>query len=257
MYSLEWSKPELGSVGVQMIAKERLIFPLDLPDADQAGKYVRLLGNHVGVFKIGLELFFSAGPPVVDAIADMTEAGIFVDLKFHDIPATIKRAIQSGSCLRRANFVTVHCDPSLLKAVVDEVPDYTKVLAVTVLTSLDSDTLLLLGMRQELAKDPKQLVLNRASIAKKAGCAGVVCSGLEAQVVKEEFGQDLLVVTPGIRPQWVEVKKDDQKRIVTPYQAIKSGADYIVVGRPIREATDPVEAAFMVVNEIERGLEDR
>lgn len=240
-----------------MDAKDRLVFPLDVPEADQAFKYVRELGNHVGLFKVGLELFVSAGPSVVDAIADMTEAGIFLDLKFHDIPATIQRTIRSGSCLRRANFITVHCDPSLMQAVVAEVPDYIKVLAVTVLTSLDSDALLSLGMRQELAKDPRQLVLNRASIAKKAGCAGIVCSGLEAQTVKEEFGGDLLVVTPGIRPQWGEVNKDDQKRIVTPYQAIKSGADYIVVGRPIRTATDPLEAVAMVVNEIERGLEDR
>ena len=108
-----------------------------------------------------------------------------------------------------------------------------------------------------MAKEPMQLVLDRAGIARKAGCAGIVCSGREAQAVKEEFGEGLLVVTPGIRPQWGEVEKDDQKRIVTPYEAIKSGADYIVVGRPIRVATDPVEAALMVVNEIERGLEDR
>jgi orotidine-5'-phosphate decarboxylase len=209
------------------------------------------------VFKVGLELFVSEGPPVVETIADMTEAGIFLDLKFHDIPATIQRVIRSGSCLRRASFVTVHCDPSLLKAVVEEVDDHTKVLAVTVLTSLDTEALLSLGIREELAKETMQLVLHRASLARKAGCAGVVCSGHEAQAVREEFGRDLLVVTPGIRPQWGEVEKDDQKRIVTPYQAIMNGADYIVVGRPIRAATDPVEAAVMVANEIERGLEDR
>lgn len=240
-----------------MIAKDRLIFPLDVPDAQEARKHVTLLGAHVGVFKIGLELFVSEGPPIVVTIADLTDAGIFLDLKFHDIPATVQRAIRSGSCLRRANFVTVHCDPSLLKAVVEEVDDHTKVLAVTVLTSLDTEALLSLGIREELAKETMQLVLHRASLARKAGCAGVVCSGHEAQAVKEEFGRDLLVVTPGIRPQWGEVEKDDQKRIVTPYQAIMNGADYIVVGRPIRAATDPVEAAVMVANEIERGLEDR
>jgi orotidine-5'-phosphate decarboxylase len=187
----------------------------------------------------------------------MTDAGVFLDLKFHDIPATIRRAIRSGLCLRRADFVTVHCDPNLLEAVVEEVSDRTKVLAVTVLTSLDTRALLSLGVREELAKEPMQLVLGRAEIARKAGCAGIVCSGREAQAVKEEFGEGLLVVTPGIRPQWGEVEKDDQKRIVTPYEAIMSGADYIVVGRPISAATDPVEAAFMVVSEIERGLEDR
>ena len=240
-----------------MDAKERLIFPLDVPDAQEARNYVKLLGEQVGVFKVGLELFVSEGPPVVNAIAEMTDAGVFLDLKFHDIPATIRRAIRSGLCLRRADFVTVHCDPNLLEAVVEEVSDRTKVLAVTVLTSLDTRALLSLGVREELAKEPMQLVLGRAEIARKAGCAGIVCSGREAQAVKEEFGEGLLVVTPGIRPQWGEVEKDDQKRIVTPYEAIMSGADYIVVGRPISAATDPVEAAFMVVSEIERGLEDR
>lgn len=240
-----------------MIAKDRLIFPLDVPDAQEARKHVTLLGEHVGVFKIGLELFVSEGPQIVDTIADLTDAGIFLDLKFHDIPATVQRAIRSGSCLRRANFITVHCDPGLLEAVASEVPDHTKVLAVTVLTSLDAKQLAALGIQPELAEEVVKLVVHRARIAKEAGCAGVVCSGHEVQAVKEEFGKDLLVVTPGIRPEWGDVSKDDQRRIVTPYQAVRNGADYIVVGRPIRAATDPAEAAFMVVNEIQRGLEDR
>jgi orotidine-5'-phosphate decarboxylase len=240
-----------------MIAKDRLIFPLDVPNAQEARKHVRLLGEHVGVFKIGLELFVSEGPPIVDTIADLTDAGIFLDLKFHDIPATVKRAIRSGSCLRRADFLTVHCEPSLLEAVAAEVPDHTKVLAVTVLTSLDARQLAALGIKHELAAEPVQLVLQRAALAQKAGCAGVVCSGREVRAVRKEFGEDLVVVIPGIRPDWGAVKKDDQRRIVTPYQAIKDGADYIVVGRPIRAATDPAEAAFMVVEEIQRGLEDR
>ena len=108
-----------------------------------------------------------------------------------------------------------------------------------------------------MAEEVVKLVVHRARIAKEAGCAGIVCSGHEVQAVKEECGDDLLVVTPGIRPEWGDVRKDDQRRIVTPYQAVRNGADYIVVGRPIRTATDPVEAAFMVVSEIQRGLEDR
>ena len=240
-----------------MIAKDRLIFPLDVPTAEEARKYVRLLGEHVGVFKVGLELFVSEGPAILDSIANLTNAGIFLDLKFHDIPATVQRAIRSGSCLRQASFLTVHCDPGLLKVVVNEVSNNTKVLAVTVLTSLDTETLLSLGIRAELASEPSELVLNRATIANEAGCAGVVCSGQEAEVVKRNFGDNLIVVTPGIRPDWVEVKKDDQKRIVTPYQAINCGADYIVVGRPIRAAADPVQAAARVVEEIQRALEDR
>ncbi len=240
-----------------MVAKDRLIFPLDVSTTQEARKYVTLLGGHVGVFKLGLELFISEGPPVVDIIANSTEAEIFLDLKFHDIPATVQQAIRSGSCLRRASFVTVHCDPSLLEVVVDAVSDTTKVLAVTVLTSLDTDALLSLGIRGELAREPVQLVLHRAAMARKAGCEGVVCSGHEAEAVKNRFGDDLIVVAPGIRPDWGEVKKDDQRRVVTPYRAIKSGADYIVVGRPIRAAADPVRAAAKVVAEIERALQDR
>ncbi|MCG6980745.1 MAG: orotidine-5'-phosphate decarboxylase [Deltaproteobacteria bacterium] len=240
-----------------MNAKDRLIFPLDVPDADQARKYVRLLGNHVGVFKVGLELFVSEGPSIVDAIADMTDAGIFLDLKFHDIPATVQRAIRSASCLKKASFITVHCDPVLLEAVVTEVAGHINILAVTVLTSLDSNDLMSLGIREELAAEPIQLVLQRAAIAKQAGCTGIVCSGREATAVKKKFGGDLIVVTPGIRPDWGDVEKDDQARVVTPYLAVKNGADYIVVGRPIRTAPDPVGAAVKVVEEIEKGLQDR
>ncbi|MGD8314323.1 MAG: orotidine-5'-phosphate decarboxylase [Syntrophobacterales bacterium] len=240
-----------------MIAKDRLIFPLDVPDAQEARQHVELLGEHVGMFKIGLELFVSEGPSIVETIADLTDAGIFLDLKFHDIPATVQQAIRSASCLRRANFITVHCDPGLLAAVAAEVPEHTKVLAVTVLTSLDGEQLAALGIQPELAAEVVKLVVHRAKIAQEAGCAGIVCSGHEVRAVKEECGDDLLVVTPGIRPEWGDISKDDQRRIVTPYQAVRNGADYIVVGRPIRTATDPKEAAVMVANEIERGLEDR
>lgn len=240
-----------------MIAKDRLIFPLDVPSSQEACRLVTLLGEHVGVFKVGLELFICEGPPIVDIIADLTNAEIFLDLKLHDIPATVQRAIRGGSCLRRAGFLTAHCDPGLLEVLVHEVSETVKVLAVTVLTSLDADALVALGIRGELAREPVQLVLHRSAIAKKAGCNGVVCSGHEAEAVKKRFGDDLIVVTPGIRPAWSVVRKDDQRRIVTPYQALKSGADYIVVGRPIRGAPDPVEAATRVVEEMQRALEDR
>jgi orotidine-5'-phosphate decarboxylase len=248
---------ETRSVRKQMNAKDRLIFPLDVPDADQARKYVRLLAKQVGVFKVGLELFVSEGPSIVDVIADLTDAGIFLDLKFHDIPATVQRAIRSGSCLQKVSFITVHCDPVLLEAVVSEVAEHMKILVVTVLTSLDSKALLSLGIRQELAAEPIQLVLQRAAIAKQAGCAGIVCSGREVRAVKKEFGEDLVVVTPGIRPDWGDVEQDDQARVVTPYLAVKNGADYLVVGRPISTASDPAAAAAKVVEEIERGFLDR
>jgi orotidine-5'-phosphate decarboxylase len=242
---------------MQMNAKDRLIFPLDVPDADLACQYVRSLSKQVGVFKVGLELFVSQGPSIVDAIADLTVAEIFLDLKFHDIPATVQRTIHSASCLQKASFITVHCDPVLLEAVMNEVAEHIKILAVTVLTSLDSKALLSLGIREELAAEPIQLVLQRAAIAKEAGCAGIVCSGREATAVKEQVGENLIVVTPGIRPDWGDVKKDDQARVVTPYLAVKNGADYIVVGRPIRTAADPAAAAARVVEEIEKGLQDR
>jgi orotidine-5'-phosphate decarboxylase len=242
-----------------MIARDRLIFPLDVPSLEEAVGLAGLLGDHVGVLKIGLELFVSAGPRVVRTVAEHTEAGIFLDLKFHDIPATVQGAVRSASCLHGVDFVTVHCDQGreLLEAVVTAITGRTKVLAVTVLTSLDSADLLAAGVRPELAANPTAVVLRKAALALEAGCAGVVCSGREAEAVKTEFGEDLLVVTPGIRPEWGGVKQDDQKRVVTPFEAIRAGADFIVVGRPIRTAVDPAKAADRVVAEIEKALQHR
>jgi orotidine-5'-phosphate decarboxylase len=242
-----------------MNAKDRLIFALDVPDAYGARKYVRLLGERVGMFKVGLELFVSEGPAIIESIADLTDGGIFLDLKFHDIPATVKGAIRTASRLPNVTFVTVHCDQGTrsLETIVKEVPQHIKVVAVTVLTSLGVGDLLDLGLRPELAENPMQLVLRKAAIAREAGCAGVVCSGLEVAAVKREFGDDLILITPGIRPDWKGVESHDQKRIVTPYRAIEGGADYIVVGRSIRTAPDPVEAATWIVGEIEQALQDR
>jgi orotidine-5'-phosphate decarboxylase len=238
-----------------MTAKDRLIFPLDVPDLQEAARLVALLAGHVGVFKLGLELFVAAGPSAVERIADMTGAGIFLDLKFHDIPETVRRAVRVLSPLRRVTFLTVHPDPGLMEAVLEEASPATKVLAVTALTSLDQGGLLRLGLRPELAADPIALVLQRATIAAEAGCQGVVCSGREVGAVKERFGAGLLTVVPGIRPEWAGVDRDDQRRVATPCQAMREGADYIVVGRPIRDASDPVEAAARVVAEIEQGLQ--
>jgi orotidine-5'-phosphate decarboxylase len=240
-----------------MTAKDRLIFPLDVPDLQEAARLVALLAGHVGVFKLGLELFVAAGPSAIERIADMTGAGIFLDLKFHDIPETVRRAVRALSPLRRVTFLTVHPDPGLMEAVVEEVAPPTKVLAVTALTSLDQGGLLRLGLRPALAADPIALVLQRATIAAEAGCHGVVCSGREVGAIKERFGAELLTVVPGIRPEWAGVDRDDQRRVATPSQAMREGADYIVVGRPIRDASDPVEASARVVAEIEQGLQQR
>ena len=235
--------------------KDYIIFPLDLPDLDQAAAYVKVLKNHVGLFKVGLELFISHGPEVLKIIRDTGAAGIFLDLKLHDIPATVKRAFRAASRFS-PELLTVHCDEGAdtLRAIAEENPTGTKILAVTVLTSLDQKNLYRLGYRDEYVNDLSRLVLLRAKIAMEAGCHGIVCSGHEVARVKAELGKDLIAVTPGIRPQWSLVDHDDQKRVVTPRVAVAMGADYIVVGRPIRDAKDPVDAARQVAEEIAQGL---
>jgi orotidine-5'-phosphate decarboxylase len=243
--------------GTSMRAKDCLIFPLDVPDIREASRLAALLGDHVGLLKLGLELFVAAGPLAVERISELTSAGIFLDLKFHDIPETVRRAVRALSRFPRVTFLTVHPDPGLLEAVVGEVLPPTKILAVTALTSLDQGQLLRLGVRPELAGNPVDLVLQRAALAAEAGCHGVVCSGREVGAVKRQFGERLLAVVPGIRPEWSVVDRDDQRRVATPCQAVREGADYIVVGRPIRDASDPVGAAARVVAEIERGLRER
>lgn len=154
-------------------------------------------------------------------------------------------------------FFTVHCDEGkgLLKTAVESAGNV-KILGVTVLTSISKDDLGDIGISEEL-RDPSKLVLHRAMIAKAAGCYGVVCSGEEVGAVKKEFGDTLIAVTPGIRLAGEGVKNDDQKRIVTPYRAIYDGADYIVVGRPIKSSPDPVKTARDIAGEIEQALEDR
>jgi orotidine-5'-phosphate decarboxylase len=235
--------------------KDYLIFPLDVPTYEEAIRYVELLDEHVGLFKVGLELFVSVGPRILRGIRERSEAGIFLDLKFHDIPATVKNAFLAASA-HGVTFTTVHCDEGkgLLRSVVENNPSGTKILAVTVLTSLESKNLKELGYLDRYVTDITELVMLRARMAKEAGCSGVVCSGLEVERVKAELGKDFTVVTPGIRPAWSVAGKDDQKRIITPHQAIQGGADYIVVGRPIRTAEKPIEATKRVLDEIEMAI---
>lgn len=237
--------------------KDYLIFPLDVPTYEEAIRYVELLDEHVGLFKVGLELFVSVGPKILRGIRERSAAGIFLDLKFHDIPATVKNAFLAASAHGVA-FTTVHCDEGrgLLRSVVENNPSGTKILAVTVLTSLESKNLKELGYLDRYVTDITELVMLRARMAKEAGCSGVVCSGLEVERVKVELGKDFIVVTPGIRPAWSLAGKDDQKRIITPHQAIRGGADYIVVGRPIRTAEKPIEATKRVLDEIEMAISE-
>lgn len=236
-----------------VLPHERIIFPLDFPSFEQALTYIHKLKDHVGLFKVGLELFVSEGPKVMQAIANESPAKVFLDMKFHDIPETVSGA-QRAANVHGAKFITVYCDEGkrLLRAVVDSVQKGTKVLGITVLTSLSQEDLKDIGLCDEL-QDPSKLVMHRAETAKKAGCSGVVCSGNEVKAVKEKFGQDFIVVVPGIRPSWGKILNDDQARISTPFDAVINGADYIVVGRPIRFANDPVEAAKRIAEEIEKA----
>ena len=235
--------------------KEYIIFPLDVSTYDQAIKYVTLLKDHVGLFKVGLELFISQGPAILEAIRGIAGGKIFLDLKLHDIPATIKRAFMAASTYE-PEFVTIHCDEGggALQSIAENNPGKTKILAVTVLTSLNKKSLIALGYAEKYIHDSSGLVLLKARMAKEAGCHGVVCSGHEVSMVKRELGHEMIVVTPGIRPAWSLVGQDDQKRVVTPQAAVKNGADYIVIGRPIRDAKDPVDAAKKVAEEIESAF---
>ncbi len=235
--------------------KDYIIFPLDFSNQHEALSYVDLLKDHVGIFKVGLELFIAQGPEILKKIHNVTEAGIFLDLKLHDIPATVKRAFLAASAYQ-PRFVTVHCDEGkeVLTDVAQSNQGNTKILAITVLTSLDQNKLEALGYHRKYAEDLSALVLLRARMAVEAGCHGIVCSGHEVSMVKKEVTPNLIAVTPGIRPAWSIVDGDDQKRVVTPAQAIRAGADYIVIGRPIRDAADPRKAAEMTAEEILSAL---
>jgi orotidine-5'-phosphate decarboxylase len=150
------------------------------------------------------------------------------------------------------DYATVHCGESttMLEAAVAGAAGRVGVLAVTVLTSVNSEDIQAAGYKEEFASALSKLVLQRSAMAKSAGCAGVVCSGLETQMIKKHFGQDFLVVTPGIRPPWATTAPDDQQRVTTPAEAVQTGADYLVIGRPIRDAKDPQAAVIGIAEEI-------
>ena len=228
---------------------ERLIVALDLPTAAEARALVGRLGDAVTFYKVGLELF--SAPGCFELVAWLAERGhkVFADLKLHDIPETVRRAVANLRG-RGATFLTVHGHRSVMQAAAGE-KGAMKILAVTVLTSFDQSDLAEMGATRSV----EELVLARARGAVETGCDGVIASGLEAARLKAEFKDRLLVVTPGIRP----VKKaeqaqmgDDQKRTVDVAQAFAAGADYIVVGRPIREAADPRAAAQAIQDTIAR-----
>ena len=224
---------------------ERLIVALDVPTPDEARALVEKIGGGARFYKVGLELF--SAPGCFELIAWLAERGnkVFADLKLYDIPETVRRAVANLQG-RGATFLTVHGHRSVMRAAAQEKGDL-KILAVTVLTSFDQDDLDEMGA----TKTTEELVLARARGAVETGCDGVIASGLEAARLKAEFKDELLVVTPGIRP--LESRPaDDQKRTVDVARAFAAGADYIVVGRPIREAPDPRAAAFAIQDTIAR-----
>lgn len=218
-------------------AKDRLIFAMDVPDCDRARELTDELGDAVTFYKIGLELMMSGGYfDLLDWLL-AKEKKVFCDLKFFDIPATVGSAVRQLKD-RGATFVTVHGNQSIMQAAAENKGDTLKVLGVTVLTSLDRGDLDDLGFDCDVG----ELVLSRARRALEAGCDGVISSGLEVPRLREFIDSKLLVVTPGIRP--VDNKPEgDQKRVVTVETAFASGVDYIVVGRPIRDAGSPRAAA--------------
>jgi len=213
---------------------ERLIVALDVPTPKEARALAEKLGDAARFYKIGLELFTAEG--YFELLGWLTGRGnkVFVDLKLYDIPETVRRAVANLSG-RGATFLTVHAHRSVMEAAAREKGEM-QILAVTVLTSFEQRDF----QEFETMKTVEEIVLARARAAADAGCDGVIASGLEAKALKAEFKQRLRVVTPGIRPLKAN---DDQKRAVDPAQAFANGADYIVVGRPIRDAADPREAA--------------
>ncbi|MBC8443792.1 MAG: orotidine-5'-phosphate decarboxylase [Deltaproteobacteria bacterium] len=235
-------------------ARDYIIFALDVPSAREAGKLAQQLSGHVGMFKIGLELFIQSGPEIVQSIRKSGPSAVFLDLKLHDIPQTVFRAMRViADC--GVSFTTVHCGESMnmLRAAVQGAGGRVKVLGVTILTSVSEQDLKIGPGHPDPASTLIDRVLGRVEMAHRAGCDGVICSGREVQTIKQRYGHAFLAVTPGIRPSW-EKTEDDQARVTTPAEAIVNGADYLVIGQPIRDAQDPCAAADRITAEIEGAL---
>ena len=226
-------------------ANNRLIVALDVPTVSAAKELVTVLDDSVVFYKVGLELFMSGDAfALVNWLRDRDKK-VFVDLKFFDVPATVGRAVSQLNGLG-ITFATIHGNDAIMQAAAASAEDVA-ILAVTVLTSLDRGDLSDLGFDCDVS----ELVVSRARRAVAHGCAGVVASGQEAALLRRELGNTLLVVVPGIRP--VD-NQDDQKRTVSAEQALRDGADYLVVGRPIRDANDPKAAAEQIQEEICRTV---
>ena len=227
---------------------ERIILALDVESPEQARELIRKTESHIKFYKVGLQLFMTGWFEIVDWLAARNHK-IMLDLKFFDIPETVKLAISQLNN-RGITFATIHGNDPIIRAAVAGKGDLA-LLAVTVLTSFGQEDMRAMGMTQSV----EELVYFRAKRALELGCEGVVSSGLEAKRLRDRLGSKLLIVTPGIRPGAnIQEQQDDQQRIVTAGQAIADGADYLVVGRPITKAPDPIAVINLLQNEIRQAL---
>ncbi len=225
--------------------KDRVILALDFPSAQQAIDVAEKLRGEVGALKVGFELFVSAGPDLVKKFVEMGHK-VFLDLKLHDIPYTVHQAVRAATRLG-VWMINIHAigGPAMMAAALAASREEAaslgttppKIIAVTILTSMDDMDLAAIGLKETAHKE----ALNLAQLAKTTGLDGVVCSARDAASILEYFGEDFLRVTPGIRPEWAQ--KNDQKRVMTPTEALAAGASHLVIGRPITQAPDPIMAA--------------
>ncbi|GFE61112.1 orotidine-5'-phosphate decarboxylase [Geobacter sp. AOG2] len=233
-------------------ARDKIIFALDVHGLADIDRWSAQLTGHVGMFKVGKELFTSCGPEAVRTV-QRHGGQVFLDLKYHDIPNTVAKAMVEAARLgvQLANLHALGGEEMMATAAAavrkefgDERP---RLLAVTILTSSTAETLRQVGIERPV----EEMAVRLARLAKDSGMDGVVASPLEIESIRAACGRDFLIVTPGVRPSFASL--DDQKRVMTPAEAVTAGADYLVIGRPIAKAADPVEASRMIVDEIAGG----
>ncbi len=230
-------------------AKEKIIVALDVPNLASAVRLVAELGETISWVKVGLQLFTAEGPAIVEAMK-LRGLRVFLDLKFHDIPQTAREAVRSAVALG-ADMATIHLSggSEMVRCAVDASQNSSLLLlGVTVLTSLDDDQLKEVGVQ----RTAKQQVLELVALGRSCGLGGVVCSPLEIAALRGRFGNSFTIVTPGVRP--ADSSLDDQRRVMTPADAIRAGADFLVIGRPITAAASPREAAERIADEISASL---
>ena len=234
-------------------ARKKIIFAMDLHGLNEIDRWSEMLTDKVGMFKVGKELFTSCGPAAVKAV-QRHGGKVFLDLKYHDIPNTVANAMLEAARLG-VQIVNLHAlgGAEMMETAANAVhkefhdAECPKLLAVTILTSSTVETLRQVGIEHSV----QDMVVRLARLAKASGMDGVVASPLEINLIREACGPDFLIVTPGVRPSFASV--DDQKRVMTPFEAVRSGADYLVIGRPIAKASDPSQAAEHIAAEIADG----